>query len=92
MLPRQTNASTTSTCPSAATCTVELEVEEGTCRILVFDHFLRKPKRDASSCMTVRNDVVITVRSAAMPLLLLRGPKIGFRFAGATCCSDKREI
>jgi len=37
--PRQTNASTTSTCPSAI-WTVELEVEEGTCKILGFEQFI----------------------------------------------------
>ena len=32
-------------------------------------------------------------RSAAMPVLfLLSGPKMGFRSAGATCYSHKREI
>jgi len=50
MHPRWTNASTTSTCPSA-TWTVELEVEEGTCRILVFDQSIWRPKVDVSSCI-----------------------------------------
>ena len=43
----------TSTCPSA-TWTVELEVEEGTYRIFVFDQFIWRPKVDASSCITSR--------------------------------------
>ena len=47
---KMTNASTTST---SATWTVELEVEEGTCRILVFDQFIWRLKVDASSCVTV---------------------------------------
>jgi len=34
--------------------TVELEVEEGTYRILVFDQFIRKPKADAYSCISSR--------------------------------------
>ena len=50
--PRYTNPSTTSTCPSA-TWTVELQVEEATCKIMVFDQFIWRPKVDASSCITV---------------------------------------
>jgi len=81
--PRWTNASTTSTCPSA-TWTVELEEEEGTCRILDFYQFVWRPKVEASSRITVSARTRTSNISASKETSSAKSKSVNTSFPGVT--------